>query len=102
MQLVLEVCSGSQAAPLAHKVFAGVGGVIGRGNGCDWVLPDTSRVLSSHHGLVSYRDGSYFLTDISSNGIGVAGSAERLRRGSRGRATMATYSNWGHWRYARG
>ena len=81
MQLVLEVCSGSQAAPLAHKVFAGVGGVIGRGNGCDWVLPDTSRVLSSHHGLVSYRDGSYFLTDISSNGIGVAGSAERLRRG---------------------
>ena len=81
MQLVLEVCSGGQAAPLAHKVFAGAGGVIGRGSGCDWVLPDTSRVLSSHHGLVSYRDGGYFLTDISSNGIGVAGSAERLRRG---------------------
>ena len=81
MQLVLEVCSASQAAPLVHKVFAGTGGVIGRGSGCDWVLPDASRVLSSHHGLVSYRDGRYFLTDISSNGIGVAGSAERLRRG---------------------
>ncbi|MBO0495074.1 type VI secretion system-associated FHA domain protein [Pseudomonas sp. Marseille-Q1929] len=81
MQLVLEVCSGGQAAPSAHKVFAGAGGVIGRGSGCDWVLPDASRVLSSHHGLVSYRDERYFLTDISSNGIGVAGSAERLRRG---------------------
>ena len=81
MQLKLEVCSSGQADPLAHKLFDGVGGVIGRGSGCDWVLPDTSRVLSSHHGLVSYRDGGYFLTDISSNGIGVAGSAERLRRG---------------------
>lgn len=81
MQLMLEVCSRGQADPLARKVFDGAGGVIGRGSGCDWVLPDTSRVLSSHHGLVSHRDGCYFLTDISSNGIGVAGSAERLRRG---------------------
>lgn len=81
MQLMFEVCSSGHADPLAHKVFDGTGGVIGRGSGCDWVLPDTSRVLSSHHGLVSYRDGGYFLTDISSNGIGVAGSAERLRRG---------------------
>lgn len=81
MQLVLEVCNGGQADPSAHKAFAGAGGVIGRGSDCDWVLPDASRVLSSHHGLVSYRDGRYFLTDISSNGIGVAGSAERLRRG---------------------
>ena len=81
MQLMLEVCSSGQADPLAHKVFDGTGGVIGRGSGCDWVLPDTSRVLSSHHGLVSYRDGGYFLTDISSNGIGMAGSAELLRRG---------------------
>lgn len=81
MQLMLEVCRSGQADPLARKVFDGAGGVIGRGSGCDWVLPDTSRVLSSHHGLVSYRDGGYFLTDISSNGIGMAGSADRLRRG---------------------
>lgn len=81
MQLMLEVCRSGPAEPLARKVFDGAGGVIGRGSGCDWVLPDTSRVLSSHHGLVSYRDGGYFLTDISSNGIGMAGSAERLRRG---------------------
>jgi len=55
--------------------------VIGRGPGCDWVIPDASRVLSSHHGLIGYREGRYFLTDISRNGIGLASSPERLRKG---------------------
>lgn len=80
MQLVLEVCSASGAPP-ARKTFDGVGGVIGRGTACDWVIPDTARLISSHHGLVSFRGGHYFLTDISSNGIGVSGSLERLRKG---------------------
>ncbi|WP_460135728.1 type VI secretion system-associated FHA domain protein TagH [Pseudomonas sp. S1_E04] len=81
MQLVFEVCdSGSDGAP-ARKVFEEVGGVVGRGTGCDWIIPDASRLLSSHHALVSYREGRYFLTDISSNGIGVSGSTQRLRKG---------------------
>lgn len=81
MQLVLEVCNTTDGEPPAGKVFDGVGGVIGRGSGCDWVIPDPSRLLSSQHGLVSYRGGQYFLTDISSNGIGVSGSTERLLKG---------------------
>lgn len=83
MQLELEVCGNTDGipAPAARRVFNGTGGVIGRGAGCDWVLADASRLLSSHHGLVGFRDGRYFLTDISSNGIGMAGSDERLRRG---------------------
>lgn len=83
MQLVLEVYGGEGGAPVpsARKVFDRAGGVIGRGSGCDWVIPDPSRLLSSHHGLVGYREGRYFLTDISSNGIGVVGSPERLRKG---------------------
>jgi type VI secretion system protein ImpI len=83
MQLVFEVYDGAGTEPLAgaRKTFAGVGGVIGRGAGCDWVIPDASRLLSSHHGLVSYREGRYFLTDISSNGICVADSGERLNKG---------------------
>lgn len=83
MQLVFEVCAveSAEAAPLARKVFDEVGGVIGRGCGCDWVIPDPSRLLSSHHGLVGYREGCYFLTDISRNGIRVAGSSESLRKG---------------------
>jgi type VI secretion system protein ImpI len=81
MQLVFEVCNTGSGEPASCKTFDGVGGVIGRGTGCDWVIPDASRLLSSHHGLVSYREGQYFFTDISSNGIGVSGSTERLCKG---------------------
>ncbi|UOB26172.1 type VI secretion system-associated FHA domain protein TagH [Pseudomonas orientalis] len=83
MQLVFELCEAASDSSVstARKIFDGVGGVIGRGAGCDWVLHDPSRLLSSHHGLVGYREGRYYLTDISSNGIGVAGSDERLRKG---------------------
>jgi len=83
MQLVFEVCPAGQgeSAPGLRKTFNGVGGVIGRGTRCDWPLPDASRQLSSRHAVVSYRDGRYFLTDISSNGTSLAGSGERLREG---------------------
>lgn len=81
MQLVFEVCGTTSDESSAHKMFDGVGGVIGRGAGCDWVIPDANRLISSHHGLVSYREGRYFLTDISSNGIAVAHSMERLDKG---------------------
>ncbi|WP_073522070.1 type VI secretion system-associated FHA domain protein TagH [Pseudomonas fluorescens] len=83
MQLVFEICApeSEKDVPLVRKVFDVSGGVIGRGSECDWVIPDASRVLSSHHGLVAYREGRYFLTDISRNGIRVAGSHERLRKG---------------------
>lgn len=81
MQLMFEVCSAVNNEPPTRKTFEGVGGVIGRGAGCDWILPDAHRLISSHHALVSYREGRYFLTDISSNGIGVSGSMERLDKG---------------------
>ncbi|SET32596.1 MULTISPECIES: type VI secretion system-associated FHA domain protein TagH [unclassified Pseudomonas] len=81
MQLMFELCSTANGEPPERKTFDGVGGVIGRGSGCDWVLPDANRLISSHHALVSFREGRYFLTDISSNGIGVSGSMERLCKG---------------------
>ncbi|MGA9702940.1 type VI secretion system-associated FHA domain protein TagH [Pseudomonas sp.] len=81
MQLVFEVCDNASGAAPARKLFDCVGGVIGRGLGCDWIIPDAQRLISSHHALVSFRDGRYFLTDISSNGIGVSGSVEQLRKG---------------------
>ena len=39
MQLVLEVCDGGGDEPPPRKVFDGVGGVVGRGAGCDWSIP---------------------------------------------------------------
>ncbi|ARB29273.1 type VI secretion system-associated FHA domain protein TagH [Pseudomonas tolaasii] len=83
MKLELEVISAGETGPqpLLRKTFDGVGGVIGRGAGCDWTIPDSSRLLSSHHGLIACREGRYFLTDISTNGIDVVGSSERLQKG---------------------
>lgn len=81
MQLVFELCDADAGQTPERKVFDGSGGVIGRGATCDWVIPDASRLLSSHHGLVSYRDGQYFLTDISSNGIRSIGNDTSLPKG---------------------
>lgn len=83
MQLVLEICGPGYDGPgrSLSKTFEGTGGVIGRGAGCDWIIPDPSRLLSNHHALISYRDGRYFLMDISSNGIRLGGSGERLPKG---------------------
>ncbi len=50
-------------------VFGIVGGTIGRSADNDWVLPDPLRYVSAHHARVQYRDGHYFLEDLSTNGI---------------------------------
>jgi type VI secretion system protein len=50
-------------------VFTVDGGSIGRSADNDWVLPDPLRYVSAHHARVEYRDGQYFLEDLSTNGI---------------------------------
>ena len=83
MELVLEVLGTHQFVPLElrEKTFKQAGGVIGRGSDCDWIIPDRKRHLSSHHALVSYRDGAFYLTDTSSNGIRAGANGARLRKG---------------------
>jgi len=83
MELVFEMLNTKQFVPteLCQKTFKQAGGVIGRGDDCDWIIPDRKRHLSSHHALISYRDGAFYLTDTSSNGIQVSDSGARLRKG---------------------
>lgn len=50
-------------------VFSVDGGTIGRSADNDWVLPDPLRYVSAHHARVEYRDGQYFLEDLSTNGV---------------------------------
>jgi type VI secretion system protein len=50
-------------------VFTVEGGSIGRSADNDWVLPDPLRYVSAHHARVEYRDGQFFLEDLSTNGI---------------------------------
>lgn len=92
MELVFDMVSAQQFAAglISSKTFKQAGGIIGRAEDCDWVIPDRKRVLSSRHAEVSYRDGAFFLTDTSSNGIQLKdtgasldkGRAQRIEHGS--------------------
>ena len=83
MELVFEILNTKQFVPteLCQKTFKQAGGVIGRGEDCDWFIPDRKRHLSNHHALISYREGTFFLTDTSSNGIQSSASGARLHKG---------------------
>ena len=83
MELVFDMVGAQQFVPGLHttKTFKQAGGLIGRADDCDWVIPDRKRVVSSRHAEVSYRDGAFYLTDTSSNGIRLKDSGSALRRG---------------------
>ncbi|WP_136475557.1 type VI secretion system-associated FHA domain protein TagH [Pseudomonas sp. DG56-2] len=83
MDLVFEMLKGKQGKPsvLSSKTFKHTGGVIGRNEDCDWVIADKDRHVSNHHATVSYRYGSFFLTDISRNGTLSGENGARLCKG---------------------
>lgn len=83
MELVFEILNAKQFVPttLCQMTFTQSGGVIGRGEDCDWPIPDSKRHLSSHHALINHSDGAFYLTDISNNGIQNSTSGARLRKG---------------------
>nr|WP_294976671.1 type VI secretion system-associated FHA domain protein TagH [uncultured Pseudomonas sp.] len=83
MELVFEMVSAQQFVPglLTSKTFKEAGGVIGRAEDCDWVIPDARRHLSNHHAQISYREGGFYLTDNSSNGVQLKASGARLQKG---------------------
>jgi len=88
MTLTLTITSEQRAQPGVEpfKVFGEDGGTIGRSRDNDWVLPDPSRYVSSHHGRVDFRDGGYYITDVSLNGLFVNGH----RLGNGNSALLAT------------
>ena len=51
---------------------------LGRDAHLDWTLPDPSRTVSSKHCEIRFRDGGYWLHDVSTNGTFVNGSPYRL------------------------
>lgn len=51
---------------------------IGRSASMDWTLPDPQRHISGHHFDVSYRDGQYYLSDVSTNGVFLEGQRHRI------------------------
>jgi type VI secretion system protein ImpI len=65
--------------PLSVSVTGKRGLDIGRDTHLDWTLPDPTRFISSKHCEVRYRDGAYWLYDVSTNGTFLNGSDGRLK-----------------------
>ncbi|WP_338574240.1 type VI secretion system-associated FHA domain protein TagH [Pseudomonas canadensis] len=55
---------------------------IGRSSDNDWVLPDPERLVSSQHCVIQYKEGRYYLTDNSTNGVELVKAGIRMRRGN--------------------
>jgi type VI secretion system protein len=54
------------------------GALIGRDPTTDWCLPDPSLHISSRHCEIEFRDDSYVINDISTNGTFLNGASARL------------------------
>lgn len=69
LELQLIKQPAGELPPQKSRQFIEQGGTIGRAEHCEFVLPDQTKGISKAHALVHYRDGAYFLTDVSSNGV---------------------------------
>lgn len=58
------------------------GGAIGRSSGSDLCLTDSERIVSSTHAQISFQDGHFQITDVSTNGTFVNASETPLGNGN--------------------
>jgi type VI secretion system FHA domain protein len=82
MTLRLRVVSDHrrQLAERHTIVFGMSGGSIGRSSDNDWVLPDPLRYVSAHHARILFRDGNFYLEDLSTNGVYVNDQPEAVAK----------------------
>jgi type VI secretion system protein ImpI len=81
MPLVLTILNADQlpdGGPPSITVRGQRGIDIGRDPFLDWTLPDPERVVSTRHAEIRFRDGGYWLTDISTNGTFLNASPHRM------------------------
>ena len=86
---LVKLCAEAQMPAVAvtdtNNMFAALefsvtarGFEVGRDSAMDWVLPDPNRHISSRHFEVQFRDGQFWLNDISTNGTFVYGQPMRV------------------------
>jgi type VI secretion system protein len=80
--LTLSVTEGRIAEPNERSRVLYPKATIGRDEDNDWVLPDPHRYLSGRHCVITYREGEYWITDTSLNGVFINGASSPLGRGS--------------------
>jgi type VI secretion system protein ImpI len=65
--------------PLSISVEGTRGIDIGRDQYLDWTLPDPNRFISGKHCEIRWRDGDFWLHDVSTNGTFLYGADGRLK-----------------------
>lgn len=80
MDIMLEIVSRQKFSPEVriNIVFGEAGGIIGRSDECDWILPDKTKQISRKHAIITCYNNSFHIEDISSNGIFNSLGRERL------------------------
>lgn len=69
--------------PLGIAVAGKRGIDIGRDQYLDWSLPDPERVISGKHAEIRYREGSYWIHDVSRNGVYLNRNPQRIQAAHR-------------------
>ena len=65
--------------PLSYTISGKRGIDLGRDAYLDWSLPDPSKTVSGKHCEIRYRDGAYWLHDVSRNGTFLNRSSQRMQ-----------------------
>ncbi|TQV66906.1 type VI secretion system-associated FHA domain protein TagH [Exilibacterium tricleocarpae] len=100
MELVLTIVQGPEQADIGEpskKFRSDTGATIGRATDNSWVLPDPERTVSSKHAVLACVNGTFTITDQSTNGTFInddinaigAGNSAPLRDGDL--VTMGPY-----------
>lgn len=70
MNLVLEIINTPGYDILQRSMhFDAKGGKIGRNKNAKWTLRDPSKNMSNFHAEITFNNGKYYITDISTNGM---------------------------------
>jgi type VI secretion system protein ImpI len=82
MELILQLVNETtlpDGGPVSCRITGKRSIDIGRAAHLDWTLPDPTRYISSKHCEIRYRDGAYWLHDVSTNGTFLNGANDRMR-----------------------
>jgi len=82
MNLILEIIKSPSVDIFQQTAsFDSKGGKIGRNRNAKFVLNDPTKHISNFHAEISYKDGQYFITDISSNGMHLQNPPKKFIKG---------------------
>ncbi|MGH1485279.1 MAG: type VI secretion system-associated FHA domain protein [Cellvibrionaceae bacterium] len=82
MKLTLTISNADELLSVEDRfrVWENDGGSIGRFDGNDWVLPDPQSEISRVHARVYFSSDTFFIEDLSTNGVFVSDRQHRIDR----------------------